>query len=238
MIVSDLRAQISQQVIKGSDCNIIYQSFNSAQGGELQSLKISTDQTGVVTIKLFENEKTYSSENPIWQVNDVVKNQAGVLIIDLREGHGISRNLKPNKHYSFSVVGAGNIHHSFLDDVYPGGNYRFEDGIERTGDLFFELMFSANQKRLKEKAEVNAAESNKNKEIKIYPNPTASEINLDGIKEKTEVVVFDSDGRVVLKKSITPNEKLKLDHLLDGAYYLRISFEGEVFTKKIIKTGD
>ncbi len=230
-----LHAQIIQNIIKGSNSNVIYQSFHSGDGGELETIKISTDQAGDITIKLFENAETYSSENPLWEIRNVSKLSGGELVIDFDQGEGVSRILEPNKQYCFSVYGAGNIHHSFLDDVYDGGNYRFEDGIERTGDLFFELALNPSAVQNIQEDNISIKHS-AHREIVVFPNPTSSSIQINGIKDDAEIAVFDNAGKLLLKQIIQPAEKLKLNHLTDGAYYLRISSGGEVFTKKIIKT--
>ena len=229
-----LLGQIQQHIIKGSNCNVTYQSFYSGDGGELQTIKISTDQVGDITIKLFENAETFSSKNPIWEIKNVSKPSGGELVINFDKGEGVSRVLEPNKQYCFSVYGAGNIHHSFLDDVYDGGNYRFEDGTERTGDLFFELALTpAAINNIQE--DYTPRKSSVQREIAIFPNPTSSSIQVNGIEVDAEIAVFDNEGKLLLKQTINPAEKLKLNHLIDGAYYLRIRSGGEVFTKKIIK---
>lgn len=231
---SALYSQIKQDVIKGSDCNVIYQSFDAGVGGELQTIKISTDQIGLVTIKLFEDAKTFSSENPVWEINHIIKDQPGELIIDFDAGFGKTRTLTAGKKYSFSIHGAGNIHHSFLEDVYPGGNYRFEDGIERTGDLFFELEYEARPIESIQKKTIKRTTVNKNV-ITVFPNPTSEHLSFKGLIEKSEVNIFDSGGKLLLKKMVGPNENLSLNSLLDGAYYLSIKHAGEVTVKKIIK---
>jgi len=233
--VTILTGQIQQHIIKGSDSNVIYQSFYSGDGGELESIKISTDQTGFVTIRLFEDEMQKTSENPIWEMESVAKTQSGELLIDFNEGHGLSKTLEADKKYCFSIVGGGNIHHSFLDDVYDGGNYRFEDGIERKGDLFFELSLSPIQEQ-NIASEITPKSINSSREIIVFPNPTFSNIQVNGIDKNTEAAIFDNEGKLILKKIIQPSEKLKLSHLTDGAYFLRIRSGEEVYTKKIIKT--
>ena len=235
LLYPSLLGQIKQHIIKGSNCNVTYQSFYSGDGGELQTIKISTDQAGDITIKLFENAETFSSKNPIWEIKNVSKPSGGKLVIDFDQGEGASRVLEPNKKYCFSVFGAGNIHHSFLDDVYDGGNYRFEDGIERTGDLFFELALTPAVINNFQEDNI-PEESSTQREIVIFPNPTSSSIQVNGIEADTEIGVFDNEGKLLLKQIIDPAEKLKLNHLNDGAYYLRIRSGGEVLTKKIIKT--
>ena len=231
---SFLIGQIQQHVIKGSDSNVIYQSFDSGEGGELETIKISTDQTGFVTIKLFEDEMQKTSDNPIWIIGQVVKAQPGELTIDFNDGYGISKTLKAGNKYCFSVVGAGNIHHSFLDDVYSGGNYRFEDGIERNGDLFFELNILPTAQSIEKETASKAFDTSN--EIIVFPNPTSSIIQVNGIEENTRVRIFNAEGKLLLTKVIQPSEKLQLSHLSDGIYFLSIRHRDEVFVKKLIKS--
>ena len=229
-----LSAQIAQHIIKGSDSNVIYQSFYSEEGGELESILISTDQTGFVTIRLFENEKQKTADNPIWEVINVPKNNNGEMLIQLDQGYGITKNLLAGKNYAFSIVGAGNIHHSFLDDTYDGGNYRFEDGIERKGDLFFQLNLKKQVAETMSEEEVYT-QSKVSHNISFYPNPTSNEVIFKGIKESTIVNVYDNKGRLHAQKNLALGEKLFLSHLVDGLYFLHFKVGEEVFVKKLVK---
>lgn len=230
-----LTAQISQYIIKGSDSNVIYQSFYSEEGGELESILISTDQTGFVTIRLFENEKQKTADNPIWEVINVPKNKSGELLVHLDQGYGITNSLLAGKKYAFSIVGAGNIHHSFLDDTYDGGNYRFEDGIERKGDLFFELNLRKNDFETTTEEEVHT-QNKVSHDISVYPNPTSGEVIFKGIVESTIVNVYDSEGRLHAQKNLPIGEKLYLSQLVDGLYFLQFKVGEEVYVKKLVKT--
>lgn len=73
-------------------------------------------------------------------------------------------------------------------------------------------------------------------QIKIYPNPTSSVLNIDAQKEIISVRLNDISGKSILsKKSNALKEKLNIEHLPKGVYVLTVEMKGQTTTKKIIK---
>ena len=73
--------------------------------------------------------------------------------------------------------------------------------------------------------------------IKMYPNPTDSDITIDFQIQNTEklnIKVFNLLGKEVLSKQITKNDaSLKVSNLNSGIYVIRItSLNGENSTTK------
>ena len=71
-------------------------------------------------------------------------------------------------------------------------------------------------------------------EIKIYPNPTSGILEIDGLAHLNagSVVVYDSQAKIVHKT--TKTDKLNLEHLDAGYYYIQIRSNEKVFTERII----
>ena len=70
--------------------------------------------------------------------------------------------------------------------------------------------------------------------VNIYPNPTQDILNISNA-ETANIKVFDILGRMILsKENISLNEQLNVSGLNAGAYFVKISKEGNVTTKKFI----
>jgi len=75
-----------------------------------------------------------------------------------------------------------------------------------------------------------------NSDLKIYPNPTSSVLNIDAKAEIISVKLNDVSGKIIFnKKSNSIQEKLNLEHLPKGVYILTIEMKDQTVTKKIIK---
>lgn len=77
------------------------------------------------------------------------------------------------------------------------------------------------------------------KQLAIYPNPASEELNIDySFKEKTELTVFDPDGKVCIKKECSPGEKfvkINIRNLAEGVYFVKLnSGEGYSASKFIV----
>ncbi len=73
-------------------------------------------------------------------------------------------------------------------------------------------------------------------EMKIYPNPTTNQINVEAKSMIDKVEVYDLLGRIVVKVSpMSTKTQLNLGHLKIGMYMAVISSEGKRTVKKIIK---
>ncbi|MBP1650416.1 MAG: peptidase domain protein [Bacteroidetes bacterium] len=75
--------------------------------------------------------------------------------------------------------------------------------------------------------------------VQVYPNPANSvvNINLAGVKGKSEVSLFDINGRQVMRREVnTANLQLDISTLTPGVYIIRVkNGTKEVSTTKIIK---
>jgi type IX secretion system substrate protein len=75
-----------------------------------------------------------------------------------------------------------------------------------------------------------------NLNIKVFPNPVRNHINLEGLENITDIVLFDNQGKKI--KTFTwnqkPTQKLNVS-IENGIYYLKIKTKkGQYLSKKII----
>ena len=59
--------------------------------------------------------------------------------------------------------------------------------------------------------------------ISIFPNPAVDSFVIDGIEENTLVSIADLSGRVVLQRTVSPNESISVSHLPAGIYIVRVN---------------
>jgi serine protease AprX len=74
--------------------------------------------------------------------------------------------------------------------------------------------------------------------IKVYPNPVATEFNVDGLKgvlKEYKIQVFDPLGKQVFQQKEVVLKMKNISFLESGMYFVRISRENQYRTIKIIK---
>lgn len=71
----------------------------------------------------------------------------------------------------------------------------------------------------------------------IYPNPTADFIQIRHSENNAMgCSIFDTAGRLIKQKVITQNnERISMQHLPSGTYYVRLELEGAFSTTKVLK---
>lgn len=106
--------------------------------------------------------------------------------------------------------------HEGIQLFYATGNW----GAERRGEFSSTGVLSANY--------------NEMGSINIYPNPTRDILNITNA-QNAEVQVFDILGKMILsKKDLSLNDQINVSNLNAGAYFLKISKDGNVTTKKFL----
>jgi chitodextrinase len=71
-------------------------------------------------------------------------------------------------------------------------------------------------------------------DIKIYPNPTSSLLNISTVSENTAVKIYNMQGQTVYNGSIR-NNSLDVSNLPVGTYMLEIDFNNSKIVKRFIK---
>ncbi|MDR1739483.1 MAG: T9SS type A sorting domain-containing protein [Bacteroidales bacterium] len=89
-----------------------------------------------------------------------------------------------------------------------------------------------------EKIQVNIMKKiQANEDLKIYPNPTSSTINIESAESLSSITLFDGQGKKVLQKRNINSTQTIIDisSLSNGAYIMQVRMTKETITKKIIK---
>jgi endonuclease I len=70
-------------------------------------------------------------------------------------------------------------------------------------------------------------------EIKVYPNPSTNQIRITGLKDKSNIEVFDIQGKRLLSATVLKNEVFN-HNLKAGMYLLKIQQEDKITIKKMM----
>lgn len=81
-------------------------------------------------------------------------------------------------------------------------------------------------------------------DLHVFPSVTSDDINihtrLDATPDRADISIFDTQGRRVLDRQLSPNghiiqEKMRLGTLNAGTYFVQLSIDGQQQTAKVIK---
>ena len=79
----------------------------------------------------------------------------------------------------------------------------------------------------------------KDKELKksldVYPNPVKDVFNIANLKEKTNVVIVDMNGKIVKSEIVSSEGKIDVSNLVSGTYMVNVGTREEGRSYKIIK---
>ena len=67
--------------------------------------------------------------------------------------------------------------------------------------------------------------------LKVLPNPATSQINITGLKQKENFVIFDSTGKVVKTGFVSSDDKIEVSNLSKGVYFVKIKNNNLKFLK-------
>lgn len=82
---------------------------------------------------------------------------------------------------------------------------------------------------------VNNNKSDDLNKVKLYPNPTAKSITIDGVQNLTFVEIYDIAGKLVLKVKPNSLKTIDLSSLQRGIYFTKIHTKDNNFVVKVTK---
>lgn len=68
--------------------------------------------------------------------------------------------------------------------------------------------------------------------FKVYPNPFSDVIQIDSDKNIESILIKDLNGKTLLE---TKENKINLDFLMNGYYFVVLNYDKQVFTFKVLK---
>ena len=213
---------------------------------------------GQGTLLFIENEPQYFAAAIACSAYGVrVKNQQGLINFNLWSIHGDADNTVPyDKDYPFFLdMKALNARMKFT--TYFGFKHGQTDeyifGINGIDPIVTPLTASQFKteyagtgsdpepntlKWLFSKTSVALGVNGMNKdkqELNVYPNPTHSDVSWNNFSNADEIVVINSNGKMVLRVAKPVKNSIDLSSLKRGIYFLKIRENNSVITKKILK---
>lgn len=220
--INNLTASLSMPngvVDQNPDNNSSTIRIDKALGHDTTTIKLEliTDDYGSETTWVFEDE------------NGEIIAEGGPYTDGLNETINESFEVNPNLCYNFTI----------FDELADGICCDFGEGsytISTEED--FEI-FTGGEFGDEETTQISIIENLSltafsDKDFKVYPNPTTSQIHIDSNKNNLSFELFDMNGKRILE---TQNRDINLSELSRGIYFLNITnIENNQFvTKKVIR---
>lgn len=133
--------------------------------------------------------------------------------------------LRPENGTNSNNSGVVNLVQDDLNSTYSSFRWKFEDMGPKATALKVRISNLDNSNSL-------ALEN----DIKVYPNPSHSYLNIsvENNKEVKQVMIYDSTGSMIPRKE-NSNTEINISHLSPGVYYLQFNYGKELITKRFIK---
>jgi hypothetical protein len=168
--------------------------------------------------------------------------------ISAENANGIKQGLFTNGSKS-KVLGNKNATHVGTGTIFNNGtatwNLQWTAPLTDFGAITFSAVVNASngngsvsgdalfmEQKVVSASTVNIVES-QIQAIQIYPNPTTDYINFSGLTTKAEVEIFDSVGKQVLRKNVKTDDRINLQQLPNGNYFVKI-IDGQFLTTEWI----
>ncbi len=152
-----------------------------------------------------------------------------------RDFHKHIYDVLPTEYDNYGAIDVGNESAPAVADIDSDGYLEMLIGTDRGGLEFWNTNIKVNEG-------VPNQEIAFEKNIKIYPNPFQSYVNIkiEGLCEKKKSIKYkliDIEGKTIdLGFLDGANTKLDINQLNSGVYFISLYCEGKVFTGKIVKT--
>ncbi|MCB0482833.1 MAG: T9SS type A sorting domain-containing protein [Flavobacteriales bacterium] len=85
--------------------------------------------------------------------------------------------------------------------------------------------------------QMNKVESNN--EIKVYPNPTSRQINVQSEKKVDSIRLMGVNGQVIIKEdNLSTESTLDVTNLLPGMYFIEVAVSNDIIIRKVLITSN
>ena len=153
--------------------------------------------------------------------NEILKSLSGIDNVEMSDLNSVS-----NIYFEYSDSLSFCSVRSVCDYLLAGGWYSLVDnkfGCNSSGEIFLNCDFTSTKNLEKEK------------ELKIIPNPSFGKIEIEGLEELNgEIEIFNTIGQLVFSKSINGKSEFDLIFLPKGNYFLTIKSKEKTSIKKLI----
>jgi hypothetical protein len=118
--------------------------------------------------------------------------------------------------------------------VKPVSGFAIGDVISNTADIFFDFNEAIVTNTVITEIQQLALDGNDIVEVKLYPNPASSNVYFSGLTGAFHVQVYDVQGKIIKSESLYSNQPLDISNIEAGIYFVKVSADGKVVTRKLI----
>jgi len=197
--------------------NIVYFDFNfianNFSTGEGLYAEVSTDGGATFTsFNFYEVDVDFTNGTRSFPINDVFGPFTSTTQFRLR------------------CDGSNNQDRIYIDDIFIEGCYDITGGGARGEDAI--------DSRIDHDAKLKAFTTDYSSKIKVYPNPTQSELTIDISEgEFEEILIYNSNGQLIHKAQNDSNKfSLDVSEYVSGMYFIKFVSENDLaVTKRFVK---
>lgn len=196
--------------------------------------------------QVHEIKTPFGEDNPGHKC--ITNDFAGPVNVTLTEckvrNHEINISLMPSE----DIVKAEIAYNDTILDPIVVGNFSLisipfskESGdSSKVSLLLYDKYLNCTKLTLEDNSRITGLNSNKEKELKVFPNPASSFITVvfpEIQKSNSMISIFSSDGKIAMSENVnkTGNKQIDISKLSKGQYYINISLNGIAYRKTFIK---
>lgn len=223
-----------QTVVNSFDPNDIV----CIEGNTIPSAMIGSNLHYIVN---FENTGTASATNIVVEM-DINPADFDISTLQLQNAsHLAYTRLKDDKVefiMKLANLGSGG-HGNILMKIKSKNTLAPGDQVINKANIYFDYNFpiATNEAATNIESTLKSAEVTKDESVKLYPNPTKGDVNIDAGTQIQSVEVYDAQGRII-QRQIGINAqrtRLNISDTHNGIYYFKINTDKGVAVEKVIK---
>jgi hypothetical protein len=216
-------------------------------GESLQTLHTFTAGRGVYSMTTFDGNIFFflSSNGDVYKWDDSTETMEQLYAYPEEEKYWFAGGIFAIDNNNIFIAGYGGIRH--MDVFTRNIDLIYEEWDENRyiWDISYakgKAFFATNDGRLIKMTISNSIDSETVSQLNIYPNPATDNITIEfpvfGINDKT-IEILDLNGKIVATTQFSSFKvNVDISGLSNGVYFLRLSCEEGLITKKFIKNGE
>ncbi|MBB6370470.1 T9SS type A sorting domain-containing protein [Chryseobacterium shigense] len=189
----------------------------------------------------FENTGTSNAVNIVVEM-DIDPADFDISTLQLQNASHLAYTRIKNNKVEFIMkmanLGSGG-HGNILMKVKSKNNLTPGDQVINKANIYFDYNFPivTNDATTNIEGTLQTAETSKDGSVKLYPNPTKGDVNIDAGSKIKSVEVYDAQGRIIQKQIGINSQttKVSIHSSYQGVYYFKVFTDKGVLLKKVIK---
>lgn len=193
------------------------QSFITECSGNLEYVQLVSDGEGpILAGTLFIYSGDTVTEEPIYTQEypfRLIENAGDPIRIDVTNDLFLMDNTQYT--FQFTVTSIDTL--LDRDNNYPGGRTYSGDTPFPDTDFIFEVGIEEG-----EELSLSTEEFNRNQNVNLFPNPSSDFVEVSNIQGSQNYSIISSLGQIVVEGTITNGDKVDINAINNGVYYLKL----------------